>query len=83
MDTVTRVQIFDEADCIPHSINILGKGMDPIILPPDKGKLQGRLDSLTSVMQPVNKNENSKFKPVKLCLKEMKLCHILPVQRDW
>ena len=34
MDTVTRVQILDEIDCILHSTNTLGKGMNPIILPP-------------------------------------------------
>ena len=38
MDTVTRVQILDEADCISHSTNALGKGMNPIILPPAMGK---------------------------------------------
>ena len=30
----TRVQILDETDCISHSTNTLGKGMNPIILPP-------------------------------------------------
>ena len=34
----TRVQILDETDCISHSINTLGKGMNPIILPPAMGK---------------------------------------------
>ena len=34
MDTVTRVQILDETDCISHSTNTRGKGMNPIILPP-------------------------------------------------
>ncbi len=34
MDTATRVQTLDEADCISHSTNTLGKGMNPIILPP-------------------------------------------------
>ena len=34
MDTVTRFQIQDEVDCISHSTNTLGKGMNPIILPP-------------------------------------------------
>ena len=34
----TRVQILDEADCISHSINTLGKGMNPNILPPAMGK---------------------------------------------
>ena len=38
MDTATRVQILDETDCISHSSNTLGKGMNPIILPPAMGK---------------------------------------------
>ena len=39
MDTATRVQILDQANCISHSTNTLGKGMNPIILPPAMGKL--------------------------------------------
>ena len=27
MDTVTRVQMLDETDCISHSTNTLGQGM--------------------------------------------------------
>ena len=38
MDTVTRVQILDQANCISHSTNTLGKGVNPIILPPAMGK---------------------------------------------
>ena len=38
MDTVTPVQIQDEAVCISHSINTLGKGMNPTILFPIMGK---------------------------------------------
>ena len=38
MDTATRVQILDENDYISHSTNTIGKGMNPIILPPAKGK---------------------------------------------
>ena len=38
MDTATRVQILDETDCISQSTNTLGKGMNPIILPPAMGK---------------------------------------------
>ena len=34
----TRVQILDEADCISHSANNLGKGMNLIILPSAMGK---------------------------------------------
>ena len=35
---LTRVQTLDEADHISHSTNTLGKGMNPIILPPAMGK---------------------------------------------
>ena len=38
MDTATRVQILDETDCISHSTNTLGKGVNPIIFPPAMGK---------------------------------------------
>ena len=38
MDTVTRVQILEETDYISHSANTIGKGMNPIILPPAMGK---------------------------------------------
>ena len=38
MNTATQVQILDETDCISHSTNTLGKGMNPIILPPAMGK---------------------------------------------
>ena len=38
MNTVTQVQILDVTDCISHSTNTLGKGMNPIILPPAMGK---------------------------------------------
>ena len=34
MDTVTRFQILDETDCISHSTNTLGEGMNLISLPP-------------------------------------------------
>ena len=30
----TQVQIMDDADCISHSTNALGKGVSSIILPP-------------------------------------------------
>ena len=42
MDTVTRVQILDETDCISRSTNTLGKGMNSIILPPAMGKIVGQ-----------------------------------------
>ena len=38
METAPRVQIMDEADRILHSTNTLGKGMNPIVLPPAMGK---------------------------------------------
>ena len=46
MDTAKRVQILDETDCISRSTNTLGKGMNPIILPPAMGKGQTGLFSL-------------------------------------
>ena len=69
MDTATRVQILDEADCISHCTNTLGKGMDPIILPPAMSKRLGRLRSSALVWQLVWEKENSEFQPVKLRLK--------------
>ena len=33
-----RVQILDKTDCISHSTNTLGKGMNPIILSLAMGK---------------------------------------------
>ena len=69
MDTATRVQILDETDCISRSTNTLGKGMNPIILPPAMGKYLDRLGSSALVRQLVQEKENSEFKPVKLHLK--------------
>ena len=38
MDMATHIQILDEADCISHSTNNLGKDMNPTVLPPAVGK---------------------------------------------
>ena len=38
MDAATQVQNLDETDCISHSTNTLGKGINPIILPPAMSK---------------------------------------------
>ena len=46
MDTATRVQILDKTDCISHSTNTLGKGVNPIILPPAMGKYPARAEGL-------------------------------------
>ena len=43
METVTQVQILDEAVCILHSANTIGKGMNPTILPPVMGKIVGHI----------------------------------------
>ncbi len=42
MNTATRVQILDETDWISYSTNTLGKGLNPIILPPFMGKIVGQ-----------------------------------------
>ncbi len=44
MDTATRVQILNEAICISHSVNTLGKGMNPIILASTIGKIVGQTE---------------------------------------
>ena len=38
MDTVIQVQILDSVVCISHSVNTLGKYMNPILLPPAMDK---------------------------------------------
>ena len=42
MDTATCVQILDATDCISHSTNTLGKGMNPIIPFSAMGKIVGQ-----------------------------------------
>ena len=37
-----RVQILDKVDCISHSANTFGKGMNPVILPPVMCKILGQ-----------------------------------------
>ena len=83
MDTATRVQILEETVCILQSTDTLRKVMYPPILPPAKGKKQSRLGYLAFVRQPVKETENSESKPVKLRLKKLTLCHILPERRVW
>ena len=69
MDTVTRVQILDETDCISHCTNNLGKGMNPIILPPAMGKIVGQTRFFSLGVATSLEKENSELKPAKLCLK--------------
>ena len=38
MDFVTRVQNLDEVVCVLLHANILGKGINPVVLPPAIGK---------------------------------------------
>ena len=83
MDMATRVQILGETDYISHSTNTLEKGMNPIILPLAMGKQQGRLGSSALERQLVQEKKNSEIKPVKLRLKKLTLCHILPERRGW
>ena len=64
MDMVTRGQIPDDAVCISHSANILGKEMNLTILLPTLAKLQARLGSLTLVCKDVSVKENFDFKPI-------------------
>ena len=69
MDTVTRVQILDKADCISQSTNTFGKNINPLI--PPLVWQNSMTDWVFSVLvrQPVLETENSESKPVKLHLK--------------
>ena len=66
MDTATRVQILDEADCLSHCTNTLGKGMNPIILPPAISKIVGQTEFF-KLGEATSLGEG-----------KMTLCHILP-----
>ena len=57
MDMSTWVQILDETDYISHNTNTLGKGLNPIILPPVMGKQSGRLGSSAFMKQLVLEKE--------------------------
>ena len=48
-----QVQILDKAVCISHSVNTLGKNMNPIILPPAISKQYSKLGFLILVWRPV------------------------------
>ena len=69
MTSAIQVQILYEVDFISYSTNTLGKGMNPIILPPAIGYYLDRLGSLVLGRQPVLEKENSELKLVKHRLK--------------
>ena len=64
MDTVTRDQILAKVAYISYSTTSLGKGMNPIILPPAINSWA--LSSLTFLWQLIQEKENTDFKNVVL-----------------
>ena len=46
MDTAIRILTLDEAVCISHRVNTIGKGMNSAILSSAMGKYRGTLGSL-------------------------------------
>ena len=58
MGMVARVQIWDKAAGILHSVNNPGKSMCPTILTLAMGKAKYTLNTLTLVWQPVKEKEN-------------------------
>ena len=72
------LSILDENDCILQITNTLGKGMNPIILPPVVGLTD--FFSLAEATRLVG--GKLWITPVKLCLK-LTLCYILPEHRGW
>ena len=66
---VVREFVLQSRYYVHFRANTLGKGMNPLILPPAMGKQQDGLGSSALVRQIVQEKENSEFKPVKLRLK--------------
>ena len=66
---VVREFVLQSRYYVHFRANTLGKGMNPLILPPAMGKQQDGLGSSALVRQLVQEKENSEFKPVKLRLK--------------
>ena len=83
MESVTRVQILDEAVCISLCANSLEKSMNPCVFSPAISKYQGTWDSSALVRQQVWKKENSKFKPAVLYLKIDLVSHPTCIKRVW
>ena len=70
-------------DCISHSTNTLGKGMNPIILPPAMGKIVGQT-RFFSLGEATSLGEGKLW--IQTCLtplKKLTLCYILPERRGW
>ena len=78
MDTATRVQILDDAVCISHYANIIGKGMNPTNFPQTMGKIVEQTISLTLLWQGKTLNSNQLNFAWKLTL-----CRFLLVWRSW
>ena len=72
MNTMTLLQILNEAVCISHRINTLAKGMNPTI---HHLAIGNETDRLSSVRQLFLEKENSEFKPVVLRLKTDLVSH--------
>ena len=66
---VVREFVLQSRYYVHFRANTLGKGMNPLILPPAMGKQQDGLGSSALVRQLIQEKENSEFKPVKLRLK--------------
>ena len=90
MDTVTRVQVLDQAVCISHSTKILGKSIHPSILLPAIGKQWDRMGFSNHGIATSLVDETSEFKPVKtppkkdiisypICAEGLVLCPLLSV----
>ena len=80
MDVEIRVQILAKPGYISHSINTVGKGMNPTILLPSKLQRLGSLTFGIGNQFRTTKTQNSNpLNPAKKLI----LCHILLVRREW
>ena len=69
-----ELKILGEAVGISHDVNTLGKGLNPIYLPPAVGKIVGQTGYLMFGWQPVKEKENSKSKYTRSINKNAQIC---------
>ena len=80
MNTATRVQILDDAVCISHSANTLGKGMNPTILPQAVGNIVDQTWFFNLGM--TTRLEKGKLWIQTGWTQELTQCHILPIAKE-
>ena len=82
MDSVTRVQILDEVNSILHNVNTLGKGMNPIVLPPATDIVEQTWVLYLWLGNQSLRRKTLAWNQLNSAIK-LTLFYILPVHRGW